>query len=547
LTVKKLKLAFWILAFAAVLIVIVCISSPYAPVVMPVADVEALWAIEDAREESGQPLVVYLENDGMQIGYDAQLNTFYCPIGTGNGDEWPQIHLTAPGAEGVKLMFADDYLYDWCSDAVAEGYSYEVMAYTDTEYAYFNIVFTALPQIIIAADEEITQEDSNVQVVMSAYGEEPLRSSARMHLRGASTMFYDKRGYKIEFVRERNGSEKKVELDAPGFGMTPEIALLACVHDESMIRDKLNWDLHAQLYADSRSFGPRRTEYMEVFLNNEYIGLYVIIRPIDVEKELAQTAESRTMTDSVYRTAALNFSHGREYADHPLRANAGYELYYEPAGAVRFEGLNGYLDLMLEQDDEKFAQKALERINMDSLLDHLLFVQGAGITDNFFNNMYIWSHPVHGGVEYRFACWDLDMSWGFEKDEIGEEFENWLYFPIADRMINLDVGGIRQKLYDRWQQMRQTIFSEEKLEERVAYYQEYIQSTGALMREAEKWQTGVYLPDGYDILTFSQIRWPMLDRAIELIATNGGEPVEFLTASHYRGIKGGTMRTALGE
>lgn len=544
---KRLNILLGMLALAAVIAAVVYWASPYAPVIEPAGDIEALWAIEDTREESWDPLVTRLENNGVPMGYDAALNTFYCPLGMGNGDAWPEIRLTAPDAQGVRMIFSDDYTYDWCADAIRDAYPYEVMAYTDTHYAYFYIVFTALPQIRITSAQEITTEDSPIRIEMAAYGEEALRTTGRIHLRGASTLLFDKRGYKMEFTRECNGSAKKIELNAPGFGMADDIALLPCWHDDSKIRDKLNWDLHAEIYEDDESFGARTAEYTEVFLNDEYIGLYLMIEPVDVQEEIALSGEDRLMTDSVYRTAALNFSRDREYLSHPKRANAGYELYYAPQGAPKFAGMDAYIDLMKEEDDEEFARKALACMDMDSLLDHLLFVQGAGISDNFFNNMYIWAHPTQDGVTYKFSCWDLDMAWGFEKDEIGEEFENWLYFPIADRMINLDVGGIRQKLYDRWQELRATIFSEERLEERITRYQELIGDSGALMRDAEKWQTGVGYPDGYDIVTFSGLRWPILDRAIELIATNGGEPVEFLTSSHYRGMKGGTMRIALGE
>jgi len=545
--VKRLKMLLGMLALAAVIAAVVYWASPYAPVIEPAGDIEALWAIEDTREESWDPLVTRLENNGVPMGYDAALNTFYCPLGMGNADAWPEIHLTAPDAQGVRMIFSDDYTYDWCADAIRDAYSYEVMAYTDTQYAYFYIVFTALPQVMITSSQEITTEDSPIGIEMAAYGEEALRTTGRIHLRGASTLLFDKRGYKMEFTRERNGSAKKIELNAPGFGMADDIALLPCWHDDSKIRDKLNWDLHAEIYEDGESFGARIAEYVEVFLNDEYVGLYLMIEPVDVQEEIARSGEDRLMTDSVYRTAALNFSRDREYLMHPKRANAGYELYYAPQGAQKFAGMDAYIDLMKEEDDEEFARKALACMDMDSLINHLLFVQGAGISDNFFNNMYIWSHPTQDGVTYRFSCWDLDMAWGFEKDEIGEEFENWLYFPIADRMINLDVGGIRQKLYDRWQELRATIFSEERLEERITRYQELIGDSGALMRDAEKWQTGVGYPDGYDIVTFSGLRWPILDRAIELIATNGGAPVEFLTSSHYKGMKGSTMRIALGE
>jgi len=277
-----------------------------------------------------------------------------------------------------------------------------------------------------------------------------------------------------------------------------------------------------------------------LFLDGQYWGVYVMIEPVDVGEELALAGESRLYSDSVYRTAALNFSRDREYEKHPYRGNAGYELYYAPDGAQQFAGLEDYLDLVTEEDDEAFAKKALARIDVDSALRHLLFVQGCGLADNIFNNMYIWAQPGAEGTTYRFSLWDMDLAWGFERESIGEQYENWMYFPVVDRLLNLNAGGVRQKAYDMWQEMRRTVFSEERLEERVAQYTFELGESGALMREAERWGTEMYYPDGYELIDFAAIRWPLIDEAMERMMTDEHAPVDFLTQTNYDS-KGGPI------
>ena len=535
----KLRILLAMFLLAAMIAAVVCIASPYAPVVMPAPeDIEALWDIEDAREESETPLVTALENFGVPLAYDALSNRFYCTLGTDNGESWPEIHLTAPEAKDMELVFLDDYTYDWCADAIRDGYIYEIMAYNDTHYSYFEIVFTGLPQLQITTDgQEFTTEDSPIHVVMTAYGEETLDTTARVHLRGASTLLFDKQSYKIEFTREKDGKAKKIERYVPGFGTANDVALLPCWHDDIKMRDKLNWDLWAELAADEEPFGARTTGYIEVFKDNEYMGLYVMIEPVDVREELQLAGDEHLMTDSVYRTAALNFSRDREYYTHPHRTNAGYELYYVPAERESFEekfaGLMPYIELTKIQDDGEFARRAQEIIDVDSMLRHVLLMQGAGCADNFFNNMYIWAHPEKdGGITYRFSLWDLDMSWGFERQSIGEEYERWLYFPVADRMLNLDVGGIRQKACDMWQDMRQTIFNEEKLQAYIDRYMAEIVDSGALQRDLERWDEDGGDLDGYELIDFAGMRWPLIDSAMELLINTDG-PVDFLSASNY--------------
>ncbi len=535
---RKLKLLMGIVLLAAVMFCVVMLCSPYAPVVEPAPEnIEQIWAIEDSRRESGAPLVTRLENHGVPLAYDAGSNTFYCTLGLENGEAWPELHLTAPDAKGVKLSFVDDYSYDWCIDALRDGYVYQGIAYTDTEFSYFDVIFTGLPQLCIdTKGQEMTTADSPVHVTMAAHGEAPLSSTGRMHLRGASTLLFEKKSYKLEFTRERDGSAKKIEVSVPGFGPANDLALLPCWHDETKMRDRLNWDMWAQLHEDDEPFGARKTGYVEVFKDGEYFGLYLMVEPVDIREELILAGEKHLETDSVYRTAALNFARDREYYTHAHRANAGYELYYAPSGAdtfeQRFAALMPYVELTKTEDDEAFAARALELFDQDQMLRYALMMQGAAIADNFFNNMYIWAQPEQGGVQYRFAPWDLDIAWGFEAHEIGEEFERWLFFPVLDRMLNLDVGGIRQKAYDIWQELRTGIFSLEYLEGKIEQYTFELGETGALMRDAERWGNFMTYPDGYELVTFAEMRWPLLDQAMEtLISTEG--PVVFLSASNY--------------
>ena len=38
------------------------------------------------------------------------------------------------------------------------------------------------------------------------------------------------------------------------------------------------------------------------------------------------------------------------------------------------------------------------------------------------------------------------MSWGLKRDEIGEMHENWVFFPLVDRLPRADEeGGVRQR------------------------------------------------------------------------------------------------------
>ncbi len=534
---RRFKLLLAIAALSVLLLAAVCLGSPYAAVVKPAPEnIEDLWAIEDMREESWEPLVTALENQGVPLAYDREKNTFYCTLGLENGETWPELHLTAPDAAGINLIFADDYAYDWCSDALRDGYAYQIMAYNDTHFSYSEIVFTGLPMVMIETDEEITTEDSPIEITISAYGNEPLRSYGRIHRRGASTLNSEKGSYKVEFTREADGSRKTM-ADVPVFGRMDSILLNGMLHDKLLMREKLSWDLYESLSPAEAPFGARRTEYAEVFFNGAYHGIYLLVNPMNCAEELAKDGK-RALTDYVYRTAVLSFSRDRAYVDHPYRANTGYELYYHPdvGSNEPFLALQPWIDLNRIKDDEEFVGKALELIDLESMIRMDLFVQAGGMTDNIFNNMYIIAHPTEKGLQYSFAPWDMDMTWARKPAEVGQNYENWIYFPVADRLINLNAGGnLRRLVKDTWMQMRENTFNTETVERLIGEYTFELGDTGAWARNAERWGFENYYPDSYEMLVFSEIRFDLMDKAVEAIAEKNTESISFLEATQYEG------------
>lgn len=530
----RLKLLLGIALLLGMMAAVVLCFSPYAPVVQPVMPIEALWAIEDEREESEAPLVTTLECNGVPLAYDAREDVFYCTLGLDNGEEWPELHLTAPGAKGVSLVFEDDYAYDGCADAIRNNSEYWVMAYTETEYAYFRIIFTGLPLLMIEADAKIGAEDTPARVTVSAYGMEKVSSFARIHTRGGLTNGQDKKSYRVETTRRANGTGK-IRQELPEIGLTDSLNLLAMPFDRSLMRDRLSWDIYAQMAPESAPFSARDSAYAEVFVNGEYEGVYLMMLPFDIADELAGAGENHVLTDSVYRTCVSYLKPDREVIAHPCRQNTGYAVYYSPSsdpGAA----LEDYLALLLQEDDEAFCREALAHLDLTSMLQVELFVQAGGMTDNIFNNLYIWAERRPSGFVYHFIPWDMDLSWGMKMEDIGMQYENWMFFPPADRLIRLDPDGqVRAQLAQMWKALREGPLNTQWIAARLERYMAELNDSGAMLRNAVRWETEDYAADGYPILDYAILRFELLDETIaRLVLSDGGKPL-FLDGTQYEG------------
>ena len=501
-------IALLLLAMAAV----VYAASPYAPVVEGYKEIEEIWEIEDAREESETPLVTKLLNNGLPIGYDETENTFYCPVSLDNKEEWPEIHLTAPDAKGVSICFVDDYTYDFCSDALWDSRMYEIMVYTDTHYNYAYIVFTGLPQVILHAEQELLpHEDVPVSFAMATAEGEYLETNARAHERGDTSLrATPKHGVKVEFTRKADG-RKKTQADMPLLGQTDEFILLSGSMDDQLIRDFLCWKLYGGVSRESDTMGARDVHYVEMFVNNRYQGIYLIMRPYDYADEMAKADMLAPERDSLYRLAGRSVY---EF-DKPLaqdHRNIYYEQHYGPEGTEPFAPLAAYFDLFAEKDDAVFAEKAEKYLDIDSVIRYALMVQACGMTDNEMNNLYIWAHMTESGPVYRFSPWDMDSSFG-KNDE--ENSEVWYEFELFDRLVELDCAGARGRLAAIWKKMRSTAFSDENLTALIEEYTRLMNDTGAYYRDALRWSKDYTYADAYNIQAYVMARMQMMDRRIE--------------------------------
>jgi len=520
MTVKRRKLLGAIGVLCALIAVVVLKGSPYAPVVAPAPqDIEILWEIEDTRLESEAPLVTALSNYGMPLAYSEAENRFYCTLGMDHTESWPDLHLTAPGTSGVSLIFSDDYSYDWCEDAVKDGYGYEVLAYTDTEFSYFEIVFTGLPIVTIDTHgETITSLDAQAEIGMSVFGQEALHSPGRVHVRGdRSVTWKPKAGYKIEFTR--GGDSGKVLHTVDGLGDVEEAVLLPVAIDNTMMRDRLSWDLVSLAFDESEGFGGLPCRYVELVVNGSYEGVYLMLRPFDIGDEMRKERIDAVYGDSLYRVSRVEMVTDRQILPDPTHPEIGFELFYAPNMARGFDALAPYIDILTEEDDEAFAQKALRHIDLDSLLRYELIMQAGAMVDNAANNLYIWAHNEDGNYRYRFAFWDMDLTWGLYAGDLGER---WVELPIADRVIDLDVGGAKTRIGEIWENLKARGFTAETVEALVEQYVHELGDSGAFMRDSERWEKGSFYPDGYEIVDFAGTRFYMMDEWVASLAQESG-------------------------
>ena len=136
---------------------------------------------------------------------------------------------------------------------------------------YFNI--DSVGYVFIDCDEEINSRTEYVDAKIRVVGDgEDLSANAQIRLRGNTTFHLPKKPYKIKFNSKQNlfnmGSDK-------------EWALLANYFDPTYMRN-------FYAYTFSKAIGMEYTcdaKFVEVYLNDEYNGLYLLTETVKTSKE----------------------------------------------------------------------------------------------------------------------------------------------------------------------------------------------------------------------------------------------------------------------
>jgi len=460
-------------------------------------DLEEAWEIEDTREESWEPLVTSMLNHEDVLGFDYTENTFYCTLGMETGENWPEISLKARNVpEGLEIRMVDDYTYDWCSDAIREGYRYEMLAYTDTQYSYFGVVFTGLPIVSIAVDDPQALGDEYVaaRAAVSSADHEAVDHTAAVHLRGGGYIKpIEKKSYRIEFHEiDHQGKDKKKEISLLGMEADTDWLLLANASDNTCVRNQLSWDLWHRWNPDGDVYGLLQSQLVEVFVNHTYMGLYQLMQRYDVEKEIVR-AGGNLNTDYVYRVIGVhNPGSTRPIADYLERASQRIELRHKPEHVPQrhaFDLADDYIKMNEKIPDEEFVRLVEKYVDIEAMMSYYLFHQAADLGgDNVQNNLYIWAErDENGSFAFRLSPWDMDLAFTTRDWEEAQKEQAYLNMPIPRRILDLNVGNSREILWRIWNEKRSTVLTDDAIYSWFMDLEDHVNCSGAALRDSQRW------------------------------------------------------------
>ena len=404
-----------------------------------------------------------------------------------------------------RMYFAPDAEFADMNAAAKAGHPFRLIVTDGSEkYMEYRVVFTSLPVIAIEGElsylrDNDAEGDPPVEIfagdmtVWTPYDPEvkgyTAKSSAlEWHVRGNSAAEHIKKPWKVA-LKDNKG--ENADLNLFGLGADDDWIINAIAYDHTRIREKLFIGLWNDMAAGT-DYNDRMTDgqYVEVVMNGEYHGLYLVQRRIDAkylglsEHDILLKGKRTTNLEHVYNA---------------------YEIIH-----TNLE--EDYVYLLMENI---FNRSDMSSLNLDNFIDTNMFIQLAYARDNvLFNNVYYVLRASIEGYKTTLTMWDTDISFG-KKGFAVIDFDTCL----NNSMERHDTYVMRalypdydQKAYERWCQLRQSVFSEEYIYDKMDALMDEITFTGSLARDHEKWGIAADDEDNPEFLQeYISAKLPWLD------------------------------------
>jgi hypothetical protein len=349
-----------------------------------------------------------------------------------------------------------------------------------------------LPIILIDTEGRSIPDEPKImakmQIIYNGEGEVNSTSDSAMHYdgwigierRGSSTQQFEKKSYSLE-TRDESGENNNVEL--LGLPRENDWILYAPFSDKTLMRNALIF----KLSNDLGMYAPR-TRFCEVFLNDDYRGIYVFMEKVkrdddrvDIARLNPEDIEGDQLTGGYIMRIDWPDNGMGWYT--PYSDGGDYEggqakiLYYDPKGEELVPEQKSYIkdyitdfEDALQKDDFNDPETGYRQfINLESFYHYFIFQELANNVDAYSLSTFFYKdRDSTDGKLTMGPLWDFNHSFGnvdyggshstktFSFNTYLDPAPKWWRRLLADSTF---VDG----LSERWNVLRQDILGEEHI------------------------------------------------------------------------------------
>ncbi len=318
---------------------------------------------------------------------------------------------------------------------------------------------------------------------------------AGFKIRGTSSQQYDKKSYRVELWADETGA-LMADTTFLGLRSDDDWNLEAMWAQPLRLRDKVANELWMEMYqlpyaANEPDARPGiRMEYADVFINDEYQGIYALTERMD-RKQLGLRKYNGDIRGVLYKG---NGPGSPTFEDLPVYDNTqdtwdNYEWVYpnESDTAINWNHLYSFTNFVMNASDNVFYSQYAAQFDKDNAIDYYLFINSLMAMDNMGRNLFLARYKKSS--TYMYLPWDLDAIWGLDTD--GNKTYNTaglMSNGFFDRLTqDCNDNGFVASAKTRYNALRSDILNTEHIMELVQEQYDALVESGAYEREHEVW------------------------------------------------------------
>lgn len=511
-------------------------------------------------DESKALLISELIFNESPLFFDDTNEVFYYSMQGSDFDVYNPVIKMIPQEAEVSIAIKEKEI---TNDLIRENDTIDLVIYTDKKYSVYKLKCTTLPIMNIDVGDEITEE--NVQMSMQLFDnregvvQKVIESSGLIHVRGGSTKSYPKLGYKITLTDHLpNDRIRKNKCSLLGMRKDDDWILYAAYNDQEKIRNVFSSNLWMETCSMDNSFqieNGMRYEYVELFLNGQYWGLYALGYPIDD----LQMNTKKNAGECIYKKVLWNSEYPIAYAEDG--SIAGYRI--SSSGKEDWTILYDFYEKLNDTDIED--SWLYSSMDLENAVDYMLFInliQGVdNVANNETKNMYLTAKlSGDGAYKYLYTPWDMDITWG----NIWRTEADNLTVPYglqASTHRLMESGPLYQLLMrnneaaweaylGKYAELRAGKWSDEAIRVMLENFEHVIFDSGAYLRDMARWPDGSYENPELKLSAFTEYvltRLHAMDEYYERVAEVQNENALIIRSVQYSNFKNSNFLIRIGD
>lgn len=463
--------------------------------------------------------------DEQQVTFDKVSNTIFITQNISN-DIWEGKLKAGEG----KILFLQDTFFKDKTEAIRNNHVFTLYCIQAEKYMVYSVVFTGMPVMSIETKEVETGKGQ--VTILDQYHTNSKFSVAEClySIRGGTSRPYEKSSYKLTLTNS--------QLSLLGMRKDDDWILNALYDDAGLIHNKISYDVWQQIALSNNVKNDEGTtmEYVELFIDNEYLGVYGLTERID-KKELSLGSK-----DILYKCRAYRIPEEHNYSNEITDDMEPIFIlkYPNEFSDEEWQPLKDWVNYFCKEQFKQYEEGA-KLLSMENAIDYNLYCLLICGSDNTRKNIYfVAEYQSDGTYIFKKVPWDMNATWGnpWISDE---ECNHTMYDPDAVRDVDTwctdlstlyfyDETGTAELLQNRWKELRKEIVTGDNISKMLDAEFEYLEDTGAYTRNYERWPNGAEFWKNEYIYEYVEARIEFLDQYFEQLY------MDSITDSIYDGV-----------